>query len=102
MISQPMRGKTEQEIKHERELAQAALESIGYQVLDNTGGTLEPIEIEYSDGVNIPLFCLAESLSVMAMCDAVYFCKGWQDSRGCRVEFQAAIAYGLQVLFAER
>lgn len=102
MISQPMRGRSEQEIREEREDAIKVLEAIGYKVVDNTEGTLEPIEKEQVAGVNIPLRCLSNSIRVMALCDAVFFCKGWKDARGCRVEFHAAIAYGLQILFAER
>ena len=94
-----MRGKTEKEIKMTRGLATMALEEIGYKVLDNTVGTLEPIEEERVNGVNIPLHCLGESLKIMALCDAVVFCKGWQDARGCKIEYMAAKEYGLKIYF---
>ena len=31
-------------------------------------------------------------------CDAVYFCKGWKESRGCMIEQEAAIAHCKYVL----
>lgn len=32
--------------------------------------------------------------------DAAYFCKGWQDSKGCRLEHAAAEIYGLPIYYA--
>lgn len=99
MVSQPMRGKTEDEIRKTREQAKTALMGLGYATLDNTGGTLEPIEVEYMDWINIPLQCLAESLHVMAKCEAVMFCDGWENARGCKIEHEAAKAYGLKIYY---
>ena len=45
--------------------------------------------------VQIPLCFLAKDLEQMCTCHAVYFVKGWQDARGCRIEHEAAQAYGL-------
>lgn len=39
---------------------------------------------------------LAGAIESLAECDAVYFCKGWRDARGCRAEFHVAKAYGLE------
>ena len=50
---------------------------------------------------NIPLCYLARSLEVMAQCHAVYFCKGWDQARGCRLEHDAAVAYGMEVLYED-
>ena len=32
---------------------------------------------------------------------AAYFCKGWENARGCRIEHAAAVAYGLEVLYED-
>ena len=45
--------------------------------------------------VQIPLCFLAKSLENMSLCHAAYFCKGWENARGCRIEHDAAVAYGL-------
>ncbi len=37
----------------------------------------------------------------MSLCHAAYFCKGWEDARGCRIEHDAAVAYGLEVLYED-
>lgn len=102
MISQPMQGKTAQEILEKRDAA-AAFELMGYEVV-NTLFTNTQIDVDVvntkddNDAKSLPLAHLARSLWFMSRCDAVYFCKGWQDARGCRIEHDAAVAYGLQVI----
>ena len=32
-------------------------------------------------------------------CDTVYFCKGFQNSKGCMAEFEIARIYGKQIIF---
>lgn len=103
MLSQPMAGKTEQEIIETRNRAVKALENMGYVVV-NTLFTDE----WYSDEamiergvVQIPLCFLAKSLENMSLCHAVYFCGGWEQARGCRIEHEAAKAYGLEILYGE-
>lgn len=101
MLSQPMAGKTDEEITATREAAINALTAAGYDVV-NTLFTDE----WYSDAamkergvVQIGLCFLAKSLEHMSLCNAAYFCKGWQDARGCRIEHEAAKAYGVTILY---
>lgn len=103
MISQPMAGRTDGEIVAARETAMSALETKGYQVV-NTPFTDE----WYSAGnmakrgvVNKPLCFLAKSLENMSLCNAAYFCKGWEKARGCKIEHEAAKAYGLEIIYEE-
>ncbi|MDB1864871.1 DUF4406 domain-containing protein [Collinsella aerofaciens] len=100
MISQPMAGKTDEEIAAARDLAVAKLRQMGYEVV-NTLFTDE----WYSDEamkergvVQVPLCFLAKSLENMSLCHAAYFCKGWEDARGCKIEHEVAEAYGLEVI----
>lgn len=101
MIFQPMAGKTAEEIAATRDLAVAKLRQMGYEVV-NTLFTDE----WYSDEamkergvVQVPLCYLAKSLENMSLCHAAYFAKGWEDARGCRIEHDAAVAYGLEMLY---
>lgn len=103
MLSQPMAGKTNEEIIATREKAIKTLEEKGYRIV-NTLFTDEWYNKEamVKRGViQIPLCFLAKSLENMSLCDAVYFCKGWEDARGCRIEHEAAVAYGLDILYEE-
>ena len=100
MLSQPMAGKTEEEIKETRERAIAFLEGMGYEVV-NTLFTDEWYSNEAMQArgvVQIPLCFLAKSMENMSKCHAVFFCKGWENARGCKIEHDAAEAYGLEII----
>ena len=101
MLSQPMAGKTEEEIVATRERAIAVLKERGYELI-NTLFTDEwhSQEAMNERGVeNRPLCFLAKSLENMSLCHAAYFCKGWEAARGCRIEHEAAKAYGLTIIY---
>lgn len=103
MLSQPMSGKTEAEIVETRERAMEALRRMGYEVI-NTLFTDEWYSVENMKArgvVQIPLCFLAKSLENMSLCDAAYFCHGWKKARGCRIEHEAAVAYGLTVIYED-
>ena len=103
MLSQPMAGKTNEEIIATREKAISALEEKGYEIVN----TLFTDEWYSKDAmtergvVQIPLYFLAKSLENMSRCHAAYFCKGWENTRGCRIEHEAAVAYGLEIFYEE-
>lgn len=92
-ISQPMRGKTNEEILAVREKAiKSAERNIG-----------EPVEVIDSFFENAPheakpLWFLGKSLELLSTADVAYFAKGWENARGCRIENQCAIEYGITVI----
>ena len=101
MLSQPMGGKSEKEIVETRNRAIKELEAMGYEVV-NTLFTDEWYSHEAMTErgvVQIPLCFLAKSLENMSLCHAVYFCKGWENARGCLIEGRAAEDYGLTVIY---
>lgn len=103
MISQPMRGLTEEQIVESRNAALKKLGELGYDVV-NTLFTDEWYSQEsmQSRGVEcIPLCFLAKSLENMSLCSAAFFAKGWESARGCVIEHDAAVAYGLHVIYEE-
>ena len=101
MISQPMAGKTEEEIKVTRDKAINKLNELGYELV-NTLFTDEWVAKEKANDVaNVPLWFLAKSLQKMSECDAVYFCRGWEKMRGCIVEHNVANLYGLKLIYEE-
>ena len=103
MLSQPMAGNTQEEIVATREKAIAALKEKGYEIV-NTLFTDEWYSHKSMDErgvVQIPLCFLAKSLDNMSLCHAVYFCRGWEKARGCRIEHEAAVAYGLTIIYEE-
>lgn len=103
MLSQPMAGKSEEEIVATRNEAIKVLQEKGYEIV-NTLFTDEWYSREQMTArgvVQIPLCFLAKSLENMSLCHAVYFCKGWENTRGCRIEHEAATAYGLEIIYAK-
>lgn len=103
MLSQPMAGKTEQEITETRNRAIAALEARGYEVVNTffTDEWYSKEKMQERGVVQIPLCFLAKSLENMSLCHAAYFCRGWENARGCRIEHDAAKAYGLEIIYEE-
>jgi hypothetical protein len=101
MLSQPMAGKTEKEIAFARKKAVRALEDMGYEVVDTlfTDEWYSSEQMAARGVVQIPLCFLAKSLESMSLCHAAYFCAGWENARGCRIEHDAAAAYGLEVIY---
>ena len=98
-----MAGKTQAEIVSTREKAIASLEANGYEVINTlfTDEWYSKEKMEERGVVQIPLCFLAKSLENMSLCHTAYFCKGWKQARGCKIEHDAAMAYGLDIIYEE-
>ena len=103
MLSQPMAGKTDEEIIATREKAISVLQECGYEVVNTlfTDEWYSKEAMESRGVVQIPLCFLAKSLENMSLCHAAYFCKGWEKTRGCKIEHEAAVAYGLDIIYEQ-
>ena len=103
MLSQPMAGKSDEEIAVTREKAIADLEAKGYTVINTlfTDEWYSQESMKKRGVAQVPLCFLAKSLENMSLCHAAYFCKGWESARGCRIEHAAAQAYGLEIIYEE-
>lgn len=92
-ISQPMHGKSAEEILAERE--EAIKEAKRLVECDMGVSDMEVIDSFIRDapaGAN-PLWFLGKSLELMSDADVVYFAEGWQKARGCQLEYEYARAY---------
>ena len=89
-ISQPMRGKTDEEILAVREKAiKAAEKLIG-----------EPVEVidSFFQSAPVgakPLWFIGKSLEFLSDADIAYLAKDWQKARGCKIEHERAVEYGI-------
>jgi hypothetical protein len=101
MLSQPMAGKSDEEIIATRERAIRVLESQGYEIVNTlfTDEWYNKEQMESRGVVQVPVCFLAKSLENMSLCHVVYFCKGWENARGCKIEHDVAVAYGLEVIY---
>lgn len=87
-ISQPMRGKSDEEILAEREKAIKAAQEL-------VGGPVEVIDsfFQSAPADARPLWFLGKSLELLSTADVAYFAEGWKDARGCRIEHECAVEY---------
>ncbi len=92
-ISQPMRGKTDEEILAVRKKAISSAERF-------LGEEVEVIDsfFQSAPADAKPLWFLGKSLELLSTADVAYFAKGWEDARGCRIENTCAIEYGIDVI----
>lgn len=93
-ISQPMKGKTEEQILEERNKA------AGLFILE--GENVEVIDSFFKDAPAqaAPLWYLGESIKLLGQADVVYFCKDWQKYNGCTIEHECAVRYGKTIVYA--
>lgn len=92
-ISQPMKGKTDEEILTERKAAIKEAEKL-------VGEPIEVIDSFFQSApapadVRRPLWFLAKSLELLSTADVAYFAPGWQEARGCKIEHECAVQYGI-------
>ena len=89
-ISQPMKGKSDEEILKERNKAIAEAE----RLCDDTVEVLDSF-FQYVPADAKPLWFLGKSLELLAKADVAYFAPGWADARGCKIENLCAVEYGI-------
>lgn len=91
-ISQPMKGKTNEVIKSERESLVEELEKKGYMVIDSV------IADSPEEACNEPVFYLSLSIDLLSKADYVYFMDGWKEARGCKIEHRIAKDYNIPIM----
>ena len=93
-ISQPMNGKTTEEIENERNyIIERLRENESVEIIDSFFKD-KPYEAS-------PLWYLGESIKLMSEADIVFFCNGWQTARGCQIEHDCALEYGIDTMYEE-
>lgn len=93
-ISQPMNGKTDKEIKEERDrIIKIVTEKFGeVKVIDSFVNENAP------NNANAGLWYLGKSLEMLSAADCAYFADGWQNYRGCKIEHECAVQYGIDIV----
>lgn len=91
-ISQPMRNKTDEEIKEERKGIISACKN-KYGEIDVIDSFFESAPHEAK-----PLWFLGKSFELLSTADVAVFAKGWEEARGCKMEHEACREYGIEVV----
>lgn len=93
-ISQPMKDKTNEEIKSERnEIIQRVKERYPNEEIEVIDSFFENAPHDAK-----PLWFLGKSLELLSTADIVYFAKGWEEYRGCSIEHKCAMEYGINIM----
>lgn len=95
-ISQPMNGKSEDEIlKARNDLITRAKAQFGedVEIADSYFGDFPVAKTKCP-----PLYFLSKSIMKLSECDAVMFADGWQNARGCIVERMISSLYGIKII----
>lgn len=94
-ISQPMRDKTNEEIEKERQEAVREIQLLypNEQII--------VLDSFFKDALHEakPLWFLGKSLEILSSADIAYFCKDWDNYRGCRLEHKACKNYDIECLY---
>lgn len=93
-ISQPMNGRSDEKIKAEREYLTDKIAEFYKQ---------EPVQVidsffEDAPQDAKPLWFLGKSLELLSTADIAVFAKGWRSARGCMIEHECAVAYGIETI----
>lgn len=97
-ISQPMNGKTDEEIKKERNDAIV-------KIREKCGADVEILDSFFQlqfhnkfQKVNKGIYYLGRSLKLMASADVVVCIGNWKEYRGCKFEHDIAVAYYIPII----
>ena len=95
-ISQPMNGKSNDEIELERK---RAIEDIEEEFDKDEIIILDSFFKDAPHNAK-PLWFLGNSLRILSDADIAYFCNGWEQARGCKIEHECAKEYGIKIIEA--
>ena len=94
LLSQPMTGRTPDEIMRVREAVRRAAE-------ERWGKEAHLIDswIVNRQTQRSPLYLLGESVRLLSEADIAVFADGWRESRGCRIEHMCCLEYGIRICY---
>lgn len=99
-LSLPMSGRSDEEIQAQIEEMKAEFllknpfcEGEEIVFVDNLENDIDPSRC--IDVKTEPLLYLGEAIRKLAYCDGVYFGKGWSKARGCMIEMEVCVKYGI-------
>lgn len=94
-ISLPITGYELSERRNYAERVKARLKRINQQAEVVTPFDVNPDqELSYAE-------YMGNDIAALLTSDAVYFCKGWDKSRGCRLEHSAAFHYTIRTIYEQ-
>lgn len=90
-ISIPISGKDINQVKLYLDLVKNGIKSSG-------SDPITPFDVSPYSNASYAEH-MGKDIQALLECDAVFFCRGWQNSKGCQAEFEVAKIYGKQMIF---
>lgn len=87
-ISIPITGRNMEDVKAEASKAKSLFED-----------AITKFEVCSEENKSYSYY-MGRDIEELLECDAIYLCKGWQNSKGCQAEYQIAKIYDKQILIA--
>lgn len=92
MVSLPMKGRTEDEIRRDFDIIEAMMKL-------NYGENCTRLETLSAVGKNDPLMGLSHAIEVMSQADIVVFAGDFSKHRGCAIEHKIAKQYHKPIVY---
>ena len=92
-ISQPMKDKTDEEIKAIR----AKIVADASKLINDDIEIIDSF-FEKAPHNARPLWFLGKSLELLSTADIAYFAEDWSKYRGCKIEHECAVLYGINII----
>lgn len=97
-ISQPMRNRTDEEIKAERQKIMEYVQKLyPNEKAEEIDSFFDNDKLDINTK-NFPLVMLGMSLELLAEADVAVFASDWCVARGCKIEHECAQEYGVEIL----
>ena len=96
-ISQPMRGLTDEEILKKRNEIKKDIETKINEEVEFIDSFFKDYPSNIHD-IHVPVWYLGKSIQLLSQADMIYFGKGWNEARGCRIEHEIAKVYGIDII----
>lgn len=92
-ISGPISG-------HNPDIVKARFDSVKKILEKNSFEPVSPLENGLPDTATYDEHMLRD-LEMLSECSAIYMLKGWEKSKGCKIEFAHAVANKISIIFEQ-
>lgn len=101
VISQPMRGMSPEQVEAVRKEAEKDVISMGFKPYENVYDESFSEQAVPENCKHPGILAMAGALERLSQADALYLAPGWSSARGCRIEYEVALSFGMAIIQAE-
>lgn len=101
VISQPMRGMSPEQVEAVRKEAEKNVISMGFKPYKNVYDESFSEQAVPENCKHPGILAMAGAMERLSQADALYLAPGWSSARGCRIEYEVALSFGMAIIQAE-